>query len=111
MFRQQRRPTFYPRVINATQKSGLDKFSNSLDTFQQVLDVIYSTAPYIEKYGPVVQKLPSMYRMYKAIKNMDDESSQINKSDNNETIKAGEDSTNPLSNTLPNSYPSPTLYI
>lgn len=111
MFRQQRRPAFYPQVQQTTRKSGLDKFSTSLDTFQKVLEVVHSTAPYIEKYGPVVQKIPSMYRIYRAIKNIDDSSSQAKEIGENTTNKTEEIATNPLANDLPNGHSSPTLYI
>lgn len=110
MFRQQRRPKFQPQLQQAQQKNGLDKVSTSLDTFQQVLEVVHSTAPYIEKYGPVVQKIPSMYRMYKAIKTIDDTPSPTNITAK-EVANKEEISTNESPNTLPSGYPSPRLYI
>lgn len=63
--------------------SGL---SQTLGNVQQVLKVVQSTAPMIQEYGPIVKNIPAMYRMMKAIKDVDSTDSETeNKTNTTET--------------------------
>lgn len=112
MNRQQRGPFQYPRAqqLPTNKGSKMDRFSTSLDTFQQVLGVIQSTAPYIEKYGPIVQKLPTIYRIYRAMKDIDDPVEGPEQEDENTTEPSNNDiSTN--NERQIGAYPLPTMFI
>ncbi len=99
---QFRRPASQPKT-----GAKLDRFSTSLDTVQQVLGVVHSTAPYIEKYGPIVQKLPSIYRIYQAMKDID-----VTKNTDEAQTEPVNKSESTTKRVRPNhTYPSPTLYI
>ncbi len=111
MIRQHRRQPQLPRVQGSVKKTGMERFSSSLSTFQQVLGVVHSAAPYIERYGPVVQKLPTLYRMYRAIKNVDEPTAQVDSEDAQEVSAPTEEQNSQVSSSLPENYPSPKLYI
>ncbi|MGM8366726.1 VrrA/YqfQ family protein [Virgibacillus sp. W0181] len=55
---------------------------------QQVLQVVQSAAPIVQQYGPMVKNIPMMYHMFKAFKEMDndteDEEEQLADDDLNE---------------------------
>lgn len=111
MIRQHRRHPQFPRVQGHVKKTGMERFSSSLDTFQQVLGVVHSAAPYIESYGPVVQKLPTLYRIYRAIKNVDEPTAQMDREDVQEDSTQEEELSSQGSHSLSENYPSPKLYI
>lgn len=50
---------------------GVNGVSKTLGNVQQVLNVVQSTTPFIQQYGPMVKNIPSMYRMIKAFKDVD----------------------------------------
>lgn len=104
---RRQQPNRYMRPEPQVKGTKMNRFSTSLDTVQQVLGVVHSTAPYIEKYGPLVQKLPSIYRIYQAMKNID-----IPESTEQEQTELPSNPERAKKKAQPNSeYPSPTLYI
>ncbi|MBY7143537.1 hypothetical protein KFZ56_10860 [Virgibacillus sp. NKC19-3] len=50
---------------------GIGGLSGVLNNVQQVLNVVQSTTPIVQEYGPMVKNIPAMYRMMKAIKEVD----------------------------------------
>lgn len=90
-------------------RSKVDRISSSLETFQQALGVIHSTTPFIEKYGPMIQKIPTMYRIYRAIKQVDNPNTKISTTKENTHTNTSE-GFNQMNMQI-GSYPLPTLYI
>lgn len=56
--------------INTGTGGGL---SQTLNNIQQVLNVVESATPLVKQYGPMVKNLPALYRMMKAINEIEDE--------------------------------------
>lgn len=71
---------------------GLNSFQKGLGNLQQVLRLIETTTPFIQEYGPMIKNLPAMYRMMKALKNIDQLSDESNEESENKTDnkKAGD---------------------
>lgn len=65
---------------------GASGLSNTLNNVQQVLKVVQSAAPIVQQYGPVIKNLPTMYRMYKAMKNIDNEDEPSDHEQTNEQL-------------------------
>ena len=68
-------PGSLPTNILASPKitKGIGGFAKSLDNLQQVLRMVETTTPFIREYGPMIKNLPSMYRMMKAFKDIEEE--------------------------------------
>lgn len=70
-------PTSYSQVTSSPLKSlaakGVGGLTKTLDNVQNVLNVVESTAPMIQKYGPIIKNIPAMYKMMKAIHASDDD--------------------------------------
>lgn len=64
---------FLPKNILQSPKisNGIGGLAKTLDNVQQVLKMVETTTPFIQEYGPMIKNLPSMYRMMKAFKNID----------------------------------------
>ncbi|WP_010094524.1 VrrA/YqfQ family protein [Ornithinibacillus scapharcae] len=50
---------------------GVDGISKTLNGVQQILRVVDTAAPIVKQYGPIVRNLPTMYRMVKAFKGLE----------------------------------------
>lgn len=62
-----------PDKISSFATKGADGLSKTLGNVQQVLKVIQTTAPIVQQYGPMIKNLPALYRMMKAVNEIDDE--------------------------------------
>ncbi|WP_099158299.1 VrrA/YqfQ family protein [Virgibacillus ndiopensis] len=61
--------------------------SSTINNVQQVLKVVQSTAPVVQQYGPMVKNLPKMYKLMKALKEDDDDETNIDtESHDNESM-------------------------
>lgn len=58
---------------------GINGLSGVLDNVQQFLRIVETTTPLIREYGPMIKNLPAMYRMMKAIKEIDDDEEEDKK--------------------------------
>ncbi|MFC3038884.1 VrrA/YqfQ family protein [Virgibacillus xinjiangensis] len=68
---------FSDRRIPAERiNKGVEGLSKTLGNVEQVLKVVQSAAPIVQEYGPMVKNLPAMYRMMKAIKEIEDSPDQ-----------------------------------
>ncbi|MGY0691720.1 VrrA/YqfQ family protein [Virgibacillus sp. FSP13] len=47
--------------------------SGTLNNVQQVLKIAQSAAPMVQQYGPMVKNIPTMFKMLKAFKDIDNE--------------------------------------
>lgn len=74
-----------PSAGGGTEDRGGGGLSLTLDNVQQVLKVVQSTAPMIQEYGPIVKNIPALYRMMKAMKNVED-TDEEGETHNNQTI-------------------------
>lgn len=61
-----------PSAGGGTEERGAGGLSLTLDNVQQVLKVVQSAAPMIQEYGPIVKNIPALYRMMKAMKDVED---------------------------------------
>ena len=67
--------SFHPMNLlgNPQVSKGLYGISGFLENIQQLLRIVETTTPIIREYGPMIKNLPAMYRMMKAIKEIDEE--------------------------------------
>lgn len=85
-------------IMNNPQiNRGISGFSGVLENIQKVLKLVETTTPLIQEYGPMIKNLPAMYRMVKALKEVDisDEPNQKEKTqqqteEGNENVKESE---------------------
>jgi|SRR5690625_2280002 len=51
---------------------GFGNISKTLSNVDQVIKVVQSATPIVQEYGPMVKNLPAMYRMVKALSQIED---------------------------------------
>lgn len=100
-----------PGSVTSLTNRGVNGLSKTLTNVEQVLKVVQSAAPIVQEYGPMVKNLPAMYRMMKAIKDMDneniDESGEPEINFTSDTTKKGEAQQEEMGH----GQPAPKLYI
>lgn len=57
-------------------KRGLGDISKTLSSVDQVIKVVRTASPIVQEYGPIVKNLPAMYKIIKAIGQVDRENVQ-----------------------------------
>lgn len=72
--------------IGTLATKGFGNISKTLSNVDQVIKVVQSATPIVQEYGPMVKNLPAMYRMVKAL-------SQIEDNDDDRSDQGGETST------------------
>ena len=60
-----------PQAVGSLATKSVGNLSKTLNNVQQVLKVVQSATPIVQEYGPMVKNLPAMYRMMKAITEVD----------------------------------------
>lgn len=63
--------------LTSMANKGINGLSKTLGNVQQIIRVVHSAAPVIQQYGPMVKNLPAMYRMMKAMKDINDDDQDI----------------------------------
>lgn len=59
------------RVPQLNTKDSLQLIENGVGRIYQVLKYIEKSGPYIEKYGPIIKEVPTMYKVMKAINELE----------------------------------------
>lgn len=98
----------YHHPLKRLAIKGMDGLGKTLENVQHIANAVEATAPMIEKYGPLVKKIPTMYRMMKAIQASEDEGDlqQGNRDKNVQETNSQE-----LKARDKSSLPEPKLYI
>lgn len=80
---------------------GAGGLSGTLNNVQNVLKMVETTTPIVQKYGPMVRNLPAMYRMMKALKEVEDEDENEDEIDSQDADELAEnEEVEDISNTL-----------
>jgi len=98
---------------------GADGLAKTLTNVQKILKVVDTAAPIIKQYGPMIKNLPAMYKMMKALKDIestDDETDndkieEADKDDKTETSKTEEKAEKIIEKQDDSGYSKPKLYI
>lgn len=59
-----------------TGKNALYLLENAVGRIYQILRYIELSGPYVNKYGPIIKEMPTMYKLMKAFNELDAESSE-----------------------------------
>ena len=75
-----------PQKLGAIAQKSVGNLNKTLGNVQQVAKVVQSATPIIQEYGPLVKNLPAMYRMMKAINQIEDDDKELTKIDSKNNI-------------------------
>lgn len=59
--------------ISSLATKGADGLSKTLGNVQQVLQAIETTAPVVQQYAPMIKNIPALYRIMKAVNDVEDD--------------------------------------
>lgn len=59
--------------IGSLVTKGFSDISGTLTNVDKVVKVVRSAAPIVQEYGPMIKNLPAMYKMVKALSQIEDE--------------------------------------
>ncbi|WP_453994937.1 VrrA/YqfQ family protein [Bacillus nitroreducens] len=90
-----------PGFLNSTGMQGMNSgtlknlanpsnLSAIMGNVQKTLKMAESVVPMVQQYGPLMKNIPSMIKMYNAIKNADFDESEENEKEEDETISLSE---------------------
>lgn len=64
-----------------TGKNALYMLENAVGRIYQILRYIELSGPYLEKYGPIIKEMPTMYKLMKAFNELENESTDSESGD------------------------------
>jgi len=75
---------YAPQHSKGLLETLANKGVHTLSNVQSVLNAVETTAPIIQKYGPMIKNVPKMYQMLKAITSDNEKKSDLKVSQQNE---------------------------
>ena len=60
-------------AVTSFANKSFGNISKTLNNVQQVIKVVQSATPVVQEYGPMVKNIPAMYRMVKALKDVEND--------------------------------------
>lgn len=92
-------------------KKGFGDLSKTLSNVDQVIKVVRSATPIVQEYGPMVKNLPAMYRMVKALSNVDSDDMELADTQMPDELKVKSTDNNGENRQVISGQSIPKLYI